>query len=124
MDRDLLGIVDLTEARLLRHVLAFGRFGSSRRATGLCGIFGLESGSSASCHKERVWHDHMRTHVFIFFLASILLIVLEVLTIDLSIILGFDLDFFVVDFLRLLGLALLGFGSCLHDSQQMLPRHV
>ena len=38
----LLGIVDLAEARLLGHVLALGSFGSSRRATGLCGVLGLE----------------------------------------------------------------------------------
>ena len=46
-------------------------------------------------------------------LASILLVVLEVLALDL-VVLGFDFGFFVVDFLgRLgLGLALLGFGSC------------
>lgn len=38
----LLGIVDLAEARLLRHVLALSGFGSSRRATSLCGVFGLK----------------------------------------------------------------------------------
>lgn len=48
-------------------------------------------------------------------LASILLIVLKVLALDL-VVFSFDFGFFVVDFLgRLgLGLALLGFGSCSH----------
>lgn len=57
---------------------------------------------------------YSKTYILIrILLASILLIVLEVLTLDL-IVLSFDFGLFVVDFLgRLgLGLALLGFGSC------------
>lgn len=55
-----------------------------------------------------------QTHIFILLVPGFLLVVLQFFALDLVFSLALDVLFFVSDFLRLLGLALLGFGrSCL-----------
>jgi hypothetical protein len=59
-----------------------------------------------------------RTYILIrILLTSIRLIVLEILSVDLTVILAYDFFFVVLGFLGLFCLALLGFGSCCYVNQ-------